>query len=118
MWWIHIYWWLESNNLWKACVAWSVGLLLNAAWAIRLWIRQKHEAAERHKAVMNALDTETPGGLGEIKKIIRGADDGDDNGSDPNDSDNHRKDHGIPEHTGHFLDNIHVPKGGGSAGHR
>lgn len=65
-----------------------------------------------------------PGGLGDIKKIIKQEqddEDPDDNGTDQND-DKRRKDHGIPEHsaehTGHFLDNIHVPKGGGSAGHR
>lgn len=117
MFWVHIYWWLENNNLWKAVVAWSVGLSLNAAWAIRVWIKQK----QHNKAVLDKLDTETPGGLGEIKKMIRGEDDPDDNGSDPLDGgDERRQQHAPGREAGHssLLDNIHVPKGGGSAGHR
>jgi hypothetical protein len=116
VWWIHTYWWLENNNLWKACVAWGVGLTLNATWAVRIWLKQQ----KHNRNVLDKLDTETPGGLGEIKRMINGERDPDDNGTDPNDDD--RRQVHAPEHNvGHtsLLDNIHVPKGGGSgAGHR
>ena len=122
MWWIHTYWWLENNNLWKASVAWGVGLVLNAAWAIRVWARQQRLNREKHEAVMDALDVNTPGGLGDIKKIIKQEQDDtdpDDNGTDQNDNER-RNIHGPGHSPGHssLLDNIHVPKGGSGAGHR
>lgn len=115
--WVHIYWWLENNNLWKACVAWGVGLTLNASWAVRLWIKQQREAKRKHEALMDQLNTETPGGLGELKRMLEESqEDPDDNGTDPNDDD--RRQHQASHEAGHFLDTIHTPKGGGSAGHR
>lgn len=66
---------------------------------------------------MDKLDPGTPGGLGEIKKIIQGDDDGteapDDNGSDA------ERRHDMLHHTG--VKEVHsiIPPmhGDGSAGH-
>lgn len=117
--WVHIYWWLEANNLWKACVAWGVGLTLNAAWAIRLWIKKQREDKKRHDDLVNLLDTETPGGLGELKRIIQEEqEDPDDNGTDVDDAER-RKGHGSGHAPEHGIDIMHGVKGGDAgAGHR
>jgi hypothetical protein len=112
---VHVWWWLQENNLLKAVVAWSVGLLLNSVWAVRLFVRnRKHQ-----KEMLDRLDTQTPGGLGEIKRLLQGEQDPDDNGSDPNDADDHRRAN-IPGHSSAvWPDIMHGMKGGDSgAGHR
>lgn len=118
MFWVHIWWWLQDNNLVKAVVAWSVGLVLNSVWAVRVWMQKQKRDKEAHAALMDRLDTTTPGGLGEIKRLMRDDEqDPDDNGSDLN-SDEKRK----ATTTGHsaamWPDIMHGVKGGGSgAGH-
>lgn len=112
MWWVHVYWWLEANNLWKAAVAWSVGLALNSVWAVRLFMRNR----KRHADLMDKLDTATPGGLGEIKRLLEGEEDPDDNGSDPGTVDDHRRNTG--HSAGVWPDIMHMRGGDSGAGHR
>ncbi len=83
--WIHAWWWLENNNFWKSTVAWSVGLLLNSAWAVRLWLLDRRVKKQRHDQLLDKLDVTTPGGIADLAKIIRGeeVEEPDDNGSDP-----------------------------------
>lgn len=114
---VHVWWWLQENNLLKAVVAWSVGLALNSVWAVRLWTKKKREDRLHRAELMDKLDTGTPGGLGEIKRLIsQEQDPNDDNGSDPGPNDSPRK--SAPRSSGSWPDIMHDVKGGGSsAGH-
>jgi hypothetical protein len=114
LWWIHCYWWLENNNLWKSVVSWGTGLLLNAVWAIRLWVASKHRQKEQHAQILDGLDVHTPGGLGELLRLIKGGEaEGDD--PDPHVQQSARDDDDRKPHSplGH---GILGPRAGGSGG--
>jgi len=133
VWWVHIYWWLEANNLYKATVAFWVTLILGAIAGVvlrpwRAWKRHR----ETQEKIADRLDTSTPGGLSDLMDALHGVlddtDDGDppdDNGTDSEDElERRKKGHGSShagtdhqDHTEHSIipNPIH---GGGSAGHR
>lgn len=115
---VHVWWWLQANNLIKAVVAWSVGLALNSVWAVRLWTKKKHEDRLHRAELMDSLNTDTPGGLGEIKRLITASekDPNDDNGSDPDPGDSPRK--SVPHSSGSWPDIMRDVKGGGSSAGR
>lgn len=72
------YWWLVDQNLWKACVNWTVAGILTIVFIRRPW--KKHMKAQKaarvlthtnQTKIMDQLDTDTPGGLSEVVSSIR-----------------------------------------------
>ena len=115
MWLVHVYWWLEANNLWKAAVAWSVGLLLNSLWAVQAWQRHRKRSRQQQAELLDKLDVNTPGGIADLARIMRRDTEPDDNGTDG--SQDWRK----QDRFGHGEAGREGPAirgGSGSAGHR
>jgi hypothetical protein len=65
------YRWAVVNNLWRDVLTWVTGIVLNAAWAVRVWVRARRAARVRHAELLDRLDPETPGGIGEIARTLR-----------------------------------------------
>lgn len=70
--WLHTYWWLEGNNLWKAVVAFWVTLLLSAVvgLVLRPWQAFKRNREIQEK-IADHLDTSTPGGITELIQAVK-----------------------------------------------
>lgn len=58
--------WLVNQNLWKAVVTWTVGIVLTATFVQRPW--RKHKAAQAK--IIDQLDVSTPGGLQEVSSLL------------------------------------------------
>lgn len=63
--------WLVAAGFWHDVVGWAVFTVCTAAaawWKARPWVR---EHLERQKRIADLLDTETPGGLAEVARLLR-----------------------------------------------
>lgn len=109
MWIVSAYQWLESNNLWKATVAWSVGLALNSLWAIRAWKRHHKRTRQVQAELLDKLDVNTPGGIADLASLLRSID-------TPDDPDDNGNGHG-GFHVEGSREGPGGRGGGGSAGH-
>ena len=138
-WYFGFYQWLETNNLWKASLAFFVTLLLcvGITAAMRPWRAwQKHR--EIQDKIADRLDTSTPGGMADVVKalhrLLDDLDEGDapdDNGTDIEQAVNRTRKkprgghHHVPE-SGERAEpraesHVNIPNpmhGGGNAGHR
>jgi hypothetical protein len=70
--WFGVWHWLILHNLWQSVISWAVFTALNGFWALRLWKKHRHAQAD----IQDKLDTDTPGGLGEIAKLLKDKEDG------------------------------------------
>jgi hypothetical protein len=132
-WWIGTYQWLESNNLWKATIAFWITLLLGVALTavMRPWRAWKRHRETQEK-IADRLDTSTPGGITDLvhalRTVLNDLDEGeapDDNGTDEDPLQRRRKGsshrgHAEPERNEHVTSHSVIPNvhGGGNAGHR
>jgi hypothetical protein len=128
VWVVHGYWWLESNNLYKATVAFFVTLLLGVALGavMRPWRAWKTHRETQEK-IADRLDTSTPGGLSDLIHALRGVLDTLDEGEEPDDNgtdlaEGERRKKGVRNRAEPERESKSVPyvyhHGGGSAGHR
>lgn len=134
MWLVHVWWWLEANNFWKAQVAFWVTMILGTivGLCLRPWRAWKAHRRTQEQ-IADRLDTSTPGGLSDLVNVLHellheAQDEGevpDDNGTDSRDI--RKKPHGskvveppgshieLPGTHGGVIPDIH---GGSSASHR
>lgn len=61
-----VYQWLLSQNIYKAVVAWAVGIILGAVFVQRPW--RKHREAQ--ETISDQLNADTPGGLETVVSAI------------------------------------------------
>lgn len=72
--WRHIYGWLELNGLWLAVIGWSVTGLLGLAVAQIKPLRKRlfhFLTPEEVRKLPDLLNTNTPGGLGDLMQELR-----------------------------------------------
>ncbi len=119
MWAVHVYWWLEGNNLWKAAVAFFVTLILGVALTafMRPWRAWKRHKNTQEK-IADMLDTSTPGGLTDVVTAVHRMHSRLEEGDAPDDngSDDEFKLFGVPHKNGGHG-SIPNPMHGGGGGH-
>ena len=64
--------WLVANNLWRDVIQLSVASIFGYVLGRLPWKRLKKQQARNQAAVMDKLNAETPGGLGDIATLLQG----------------------------------------------
>lgn len=69
-----VYHWLETNGLWFTVVGWAITGLLGIVVAKVKWLRKRvfhFLTPEEIRDLPTLLDTNTPGGLGDVAQALR-----------------------------------------------
>lgn len=66
-----VYDWLVSNNLWKDVVQLSVAAIFGYFLARVPWKKQLKKQAENQAELMERLNAETPGGIGDLASLLK-----------------------------------------------